>query len=63
MENLLFFPESKSKFSDIHKNGNSEELLADIKTEDPDSGILDEFEDNDMVGITFVIVTFTNGGR
>ena len=63
MENLLFFPESQSKFSDMHKNGNSEELLVDIKAEDPDSGILDEFEDSNMVGITFVIITFRNDRR
>ena len=39
----------------MHNNGNSEKLLDDIKTEDPDSGILDEFEDNDMVSITFLV--------
>ena len=40
----------------MHNNSNSEKLLDDIKTEDPDSGILDEFEDSNMVSITFVII-------
>lgn len=46
----------------MHNNSNSEKLLDDIKTEDPDSGILDEFEDSNMVSITFVI-TIINDRR
>ena len=46
----------------MHNNSISEKLLDDIKTEDPDSGILDEFEDSNMVSITFVI-TIINDRR
>ena len=46
----------------MHNNSNSEKLLDDIKTEDPDSGILDEFEDSNMVSIIFVI-TIINDRR
>ena len=47
----------------MHNNSISEKLLDDIKTEDPDSGILDEFEDSNMVSITFVIITIINDRR